>query len=153
MKKFYVLIISLFCITASVFSQTAETTLQDAKRASISVGFLQGGGSLVGADLEYLVTSRFGVQAGAGFVGFGGGLNYHLKPDIRSSYISLQYWHQGFGQSFAQNVIGPNFVYRAKKWFTAQIGFGFPLSQGPALADYDQPSIMLMYSIGVYFPF
>ena len=123
------------------------------KRNSITIGILQGGGSLIGADFEALLSRQFGIQIGAGFVGFGAGLNYHLKPSIRSSFLSLQYWNQGIGASFAQNVIGGAFVFRGKKLLTGQLGLGFPLSKGPAMRDdYVQPPVMLLYSIGIYFP-
>jgi len=144
----------LICISTNLFSQEEQVSEQTEKRNSITIGILQGGGSLIGADMEFLLTDRFGFQIGAGLVGFGGGLNYHFKPSIRSSFISLQYWNQGIGNSFAQNEIGPNFVYRGKKWFTAQIGLGVPLEKGPAMPDdFVQPPVMLMYSIGAYIPF
>lgn len=130
-----ILIIILICISANLFSQVEQVSEYAEKISSITIGILQGGGSMVGADVEFLLTDRFGLQIGAGYVGFGGGLNYHFKPSIRSSFISLQYWNQGIGDSFSQNVIGPNFVYRGKKWFTAQIGLGVPLKKGPALPD------------------
>lgn len=149
-----ILIMILICISTNLFSQEEQISEQTEKRNSITIGILQGGGSLIGADMEFLLTDRFGFQIGAGLVGFGGGLNYHFKPSIRSSFISLQYWNQGIGDSFAQNVIGPNFVYRGKKWFTAQIGLGVPLEKGPAMPDdFVQPPVMLMYSIGAYIPF
>ncbi len=117
-------------------------------------GILQGGGSLVGADFEIFVSRQLGIQVGAGFTGYGAGVNYHLKPSIRSSFVSLQYWHQGIADSFAQSAVGPNFVYRAKKWFTCQLGLGLPLAEGPALPDdFEQPPVMLLYSIGAYLPF
>ncbi len=144
----------LICISTNLFSQEGQVSEQTEKRNSITIGILQGGGSLIGADMEFLLNDRFGFQIGAGLVGFGGGLNYHFKPSIRSSFISLQYWNQGIGDSFTQNVVGPNFVYRGKKWFTAQIGLGVPLQKGPAMPDdFVQPPVMLMYSIGAYIPF
>ena len=144
----------LICISTNLFSIEEQVSEQPEKRNSITIGILQGGGSLIGVDIEFLLTNRFGIQIGAGLVGFGGGLNYHFKPSIRSSFISLQYWNQGIGDSFAQNAIGPNFVYRGKKWFTAQIGLGVPLEKGPAMPDdFVQPPVMLMYSIGAYIPF
>lgn len=152
MKK--ILFITMICISTNLFSQTEQEDTQIEKRSSITIGILQGGGSLIGADLEFLLTDRFGIQVGAGIVGFGGGINYHFKPSIRSSFISLQYWNQGIGDSFTQNVIGPNFVYRGKKWFTAQFGLGVPLEKGPAFPkNTEQPPVMLLYSIGAYIPF
>lgn len=149
-----ILIMILICISTNLFSQEEQVIEQLEKRCSLTIGILQGGGSLIGADIELLLTKQFGFQLGAGFTGFGGGLNYHFKPSIRSSFISFQYWNQGIGVSFAQNAIGPNFVYRGKKCFTAQIGLGVPLEKGPAMPDdFVQPPVMLMYSIGGYIPF
>lgn len=120
----------------------------------ITTGILHGGGSLVGFDLETMLGRNVAVQAGAGFVGFGGGLNFHFRPDIRSSFISMQYWHQGFGESFSQSLVGANYVFRARKLFTLTGGFGFPLDKGPAWpANQEQPPVMLTYAIGLYFPF
>lgn len=119
----------------------------------ITVGVLNGGGSLIGFDVEAVFASRFGLQVGAGLVGYGAGLNYHLKPTGRSSFISFQYWHQGIDGSHTQTVVGPNFVYRSRKWFCAQLGVGNTLEKGPAWPeDMEQPTIILMYAIGAYFP-
>ncbi|MBC7196862.1 MAG: hypothetical protein H5U39_06385 [Deferribacterales bacterium] len=149
-----ILLFILICISTNLFSQEQQAGEQAEKRNSVTIGILQGGGSLVGADFEFLLSDRFGFQLGAGLIGFGGGLNYHFKPSIRSSFISLQYWNQGIGSSFAQNAIGSTFVYRGKKWFTFQIGLGVPLQKGPAMPDdYELPPVMLLYSIGAYIPF
>lgn len=148
-----ILIMTLIFISTNIFSQE-KVSEEPEKRSSITIGVLQGGGSLLGADIGFLLTDRFGYQIGAGFIGFGGGLNLHLKPSIRSSFISLQYWNQGIGDYFAQSIIGLNFVYRGNKWFSAQIGFGMTLDEGPAWPDHiKQPPVLLMYSIGVYTPF
>lgn len=149
MKQVFIILLTI-CLTTNLFAQTEQLE----KRNSVTIGILQGGGSLVGADVEFLLTNQFGLQVGAGIIGFGGGLNYHLKPSIRSSFISLQYWNQGIGDSFSQNVIGSSIVYRGPKWFTAQLGLGVPLQKGPALpSNYEQPPVMLLYSIGAYIPF
>jgi hypothetical protein len=149
----FIIIIILFCgLSVNLFSQIRSDTIF-LKKASVTIGILNGGGSLIGIDYESLITKRIGVQIGAGLVGFGGGINYHLKPNIRSSFISLQYWHQGFGELFAQDAIGPSFVYRGKKWLTFQIGIGANIQQGPAYPkNLDKQPIMLLYSIGAYFP-
>ena len=125
--------------------------LEREKKMAIYFGILNGGGSLIGADIEYLVTKHIGLQAGAGLVGYGFAMNYHFKPNIKSSGISLNYWHQGIGDSYVQSLFGSTYVYRSKKWFTFQVGLGIPLDTGPALpAGTVLPSIMLMYSIGGY---
>ena len=127
---------------------------ESAEKYAITLGFLQGGGSLIGVDLEYLVGEKIGIQAGGGFVGFGAGLNYHLQPDIRSSFITLGYWHQGIGDSFAQSVLGPSFVFRAKRFLQAQLGIGYRLNSGPSLpSQFADTDVMLLYAIGLYFPF
>jgi hypothetical protein len=118
----------------------------------ITIGILEGGGSLIGMDAEIILHKNFGFQVGAGFFGFGGGLNIHFKPAPRSSFVSLQYWHQGFSDSYTQSLLGPCYVYRGRKWFTAQIGLGFPLEKGPKFPENTvQPPVMLTYAIGIYF--
>ncbi|MFO7370646.1 MAG: hypothetical protein R6X09_10285, partial [Bacteroidales bacterium] len=80
-------------------------------------------------------------------------VNFHLKPDVRSSFVSIQYWHQGIEENFAQSLIGPSFVFRAKRIFTAQIGLGFVLEKGPAWPSSEtQPPVILTYSLGLFFP-
>lgn len=130
----------------------AKSDLPGAERIAITLGFLQGGGALIGGDLEVLATDRIGLQLGGGFVGYGLALNYHFKPQIRSSALSLVYWHQGFGgDTFAQSAIGGTFLFRAKKLFTAQLGLGYRLDSGPALPEgIDDVPVMLLYSIGLY---
>ncbi len=120
--------------------------------SAMSIGFLNGGGGLLGADLEILLNDRVGIQLGAGFISYGAAINFHLKPGIRTSFVSLQYLNQGTGQNFAQNAIGPSIGYRGKRWFTYQLGLAKTLSKGPAFpADREQPSVMFTYSIGAYF--
>jgi hypothetical protein len=148
MKKLLLIIVAFFLSTA-ILAQV--DSLKNEKNSFVTIGILQGGGSLVGLDYEILLTNTIGLQAGAGLFGFGGGLNFHFRPSIRSSLISLQYWHQGIGDSFAQSAIGPNYVFRGNKWFTFQIGLGLPLDKGPAMPDdFKQPPVMLLYSIGAY---
>ncbi len=156
MKQF--LIILMLCLSVSSFAQLinvneqSENTAYEPK-AAFTVGVFQGGGGIVGADFEFLLNDRIGLQIGAGLVSFGAAINYHFKPTIRSSFISLSYWHQGVGDSFTQDILGPSYVFRGKKWFTFNIGFGFPLSKGPAWPkSLEQSPIMLTYGIGVYFP-
>ncbi|MDH5366937.1 MAG: hypothetical protein OEW67_08125 [Cyclobacteriaceae bacterium] len=149
MKKGIVLLLMLFSIFHS-YSQ-GDNNLDE--RSCITFGLLQGGGSLAGADLELLVGNRLGLQIGGGFVGYGAGLNFHLKPSIRSNFISLAYWHQGLNDSYTQSLAGPTFVWRGKKWFTAQMGIGATLEKGPAWpVDIEHPPVQLMYSIGAYIP-
>ena len=68
--------------------------------------------------------------------------------------MSLQYWHQGFGDYYAQSLAGINYVFRGKKWLTFQIGVGAALEEGPAWPSdkLEQPPVMLMYALGFYLP-
>jgi hypothetical protein len=128
--------------------------VEEPLKNNITFGILQGGGSIIGFDYERLVTDRIGLQLGAGLFGAGAGVNFHLKPEIRSSFISLAYWHQGFGDFHAQSIAGSTFVYRANKWFTAQFGLDKTLTQGPAWpTEIQQSNVILLYSIGGYIPF
>ena len=59
---------------------------------------MQGGESLIGFDIEGLVTKRVGLQVGFGLLGYGGAVTYHLKKDnIKSHAIAMNYLHQGYG--------------------------------------------------------
>ncbi len=131
------------------------------KKRALTLGILQGGGSLIGIDLELLLTRKIGIQFGGGFFGYGIGVNYHLEPRVNSSFFSLSYWHQGLLNTYAQSVLGPTFVFRAKKIFTAQLGFGYVIELGPAMEGWfeskgkkikDYPPVILLYSIGIYIP-
>ena len=153
MKQLLILLFVLVSFQLHAQSQTGPNDAELPKRAALTFGFLQGGGSLAGADLEFMGSRNIGFQIGVGYIGFGAGLNYHFKPNIRSSFVSLMYWNQGIGDTFTQNVIGLNYVYRGKRWLTFQIGLGKPLSEGPALPyNFDQPNFMAMYAIGIYKP-
>lgn len=152
------IVILSFCLILAfnVFGQ--ETTLVEPlpvkeTKVAITLGILQGGGSLLGADFEVMLSNRVSVQAGAGLIGFGGGVNYHLKPTISSSMISLAYWHQGIGTSYTQSMLGPTYVFRARKIFTAQLGLGALLEEGPARpSKLSNTPVMILYSIGIYLP-
>lgn len=127
--------------------------LIDRKRRAATIGFLNGGGSLIGVDLEFLLGRNFGFYVGGGLVGFGGGLTYHLKNDqIASSYFAVRYMHQGVGDSHYATYLGPAFVFRAKKILEASIGVGYVLEKGPG-ANSDLPDALLTYTLGAFFSF
>lgn len=143
----FVLNISSFC----QYSHVSESSPDE--RAAVTIGLLNGGGGLIGADFEYLVNDKIGITAGIGFVSWQAGLNYHLKMGgVRSSYINIGYWHQGMGDTYVQSILGPSFIFRARKIFQAQIGVGAQLETGPAYSI-DETPIVLMYSVGIYIPF
>lgn len=112
MKKLLLLFIG--CLTASISSAQFTQYTESESFSAISVGFLNGGGGLVGLDLEIMMNDRLGIQFGAGLVSYGAALNFHLKPGIRTSFLSIQYLNQGTGDSFTQNAIDPASVIGAK---------------------------------------
>lgn len=69
MKKTLLLFV-LVAFTMSAFSQMRKD--EDSPKAALTVGILQGGGSLLGADLEVLLGKRFGIQGGIGLNSVGG---------------------------------------------------------------------------------
>ena len=144
----------LFVILAILLTVPAMAQREPSpKKACISAGVLQGGGGIIGADFEYLFSEHFSAQVGAGLVSYGGAFNYHFKPFINSSMLSLCYFHQGIGNSYSTSWLGPTFTYRAPKIFQAQTGMGYQVGIGPAASEQLKKSKLgLLYSIGVYFP-
>jgi hypothetical protein len=153
MRIFFLLVAFFLFLQTSYAQNTNTDSTSGADKICLTIGILQGGGSIIGLDAEGLVAERLGLQLGAGLIGYGAAINYHFKPTIRSSFLSLTYSHQGFGNTYTQSIIGPTYVYRSKKWFTAQIGIGRRVGKGPALdqKEYDKTPIVLLYSIGAYF--
>lgn len=150
MKKLLLIAIVLCsCLYAS--AQDVGTNI---KRNCLTIGILQGGGSLIGFDYEFMPFSHLGLQAGAGFKGLGCGINYHFKPWSKSSFLSFQYWHQGIDKTYVQSLIGPSYVFRLKRNFTLQLGIGFLVDKGPNYYSAFKKEIpaMLTYAIGVYLP-
>jgi len=138
-------------------TQTGGNTKFDGeKRTSINVGVLMGGGSLIGADLEFLVGKRIGLQLGAGISSVGLGINCHLQPCINSQFVSIQYWHQGFGDNHYASYLGPTYNFRARKILQLGVGFGAVLTKGPmwktTYTDKNEPPFVLIYNIGLFFP-
>lgn len=123
------------------------------EEGAFTFGILQGGGGIVGIEIESLISKYVGVHIGAGVVSFGGGLDVHFKPTAQSSYVSLQYWHQGFKEDFVQSLLGPSFVWRSKFGLTAQIGIGFTVDRSRlGIATVGDNFGMLTYAIGYYVP-
>ncbi len=164
MRPILISFIFIVACFSHLFSQE-QVQLQEEQKPierfdhAITVGVLQGGGSLVGVDFEQLIGSKIGVQVGAGLIGFGAGVNYHFQPTSTSSGISLQFWNQGSGgDKLSQRVVGITYLYRSEGGFTAQLGLGSVVTRGKIMDDYykdkgitNPPTVILMYSIGWYF--
>ncbi|MDR2843542.1 MAG: hypothetical protein LBV57_02715 [Candidatus Symbiothrix sp.] len=137
------------------YSQEVPTESSE-ELSAFNIGVLMGGGSLIGVDFEFLIPkSRLSLQAGVGISSFGAGFNYHLKDGINSSFVSLQYWNQGFGDNHYASYMGPMFVYRHKKLFQCGIGIGSIMDKGPLWKDLTEKqqkvTTALLYNIGLYF--
>jgi hypothetical protein len=149
--KFNIIAFSLLFLSLNCFSQkVVETELN--QKGAINAGVLMGGGGLIGGDFEAMVAPKIGLQLGVGLGSFGGGINYHFKPNINSSFASIQYWQQGMGASHFASYIGPMFVYRAKKLFQAGLGLGYIVDKGPTFSLKSDTKMILLYNVGVYFP-
>ncbi len=120
----------------------------------ITVGLLQGG-SIIGADVERRLFDGIGIQLGTGVFGFNTGLNFHFDPDINSSYVTLMYVNQGFGDLFVQSMFGPAYVHRWENGLSSQIGIGFLSGYGRKWGnrfdDNTPPGILPMIAIGYCF--
>ena len=107
MKKYLLVALLLAAFSVGAMAQREPSP----KKCAISAGVLQGGGGLVGVDFEAMIGSHFSAQAGVGLLSFGVGVNYHFKPFINSSMVSLVYWHQGLGDSHTVGWVGPQYTY------------------------------------------
>lgn len=134
---------------ASVAQDNSENDSLKLKN-SISVGLMHGGGSLLGADYERLIFRNFGGQFGFGLLAAGAGVNWHLKPEINCSFVSVQYWYQGWDGKFLQSVGSANFVYRSKKkWLTFQLGLGYRFRKGDHhIFKETKTSFLITYAVG-----
>lgn len=140
------------------YSVMADTTIADYySKSAFSVGVFLGGATFAGVEYEYMIGENFGVQAGVGYSGFSGGINYHFFPTIRSTYLSFQYTCKGIGNTdedwgYRNTLIGPAIVYRGKKWLTFNVGAGYVLDKGPAYTDNEDIKVRLTAGLGIYFP-
>jgi hypothetical protein len=151
MKHFIIL-----CLLILPFTKLCSQTEEDKPeiKAAFTAGILKGGGSIFGFEFEKQVYRNVGLQIGAGLSSLSAAFNIHFKPRLNSSFLSVQYAQQGMGLRFVQDIFSVSYVFRAKKYFACQIGYGWPLSRGPAYPKGKvQPSQLLVYAIGAYFPF
>lgn len=147
----YELFLLLKLLAASL---SAQAMYEPIAKNCITGGIMEGGGAFIGIDYERLILDRVGMQAGCGVIGspsLGAGINIHWQPDLTSPCIGLQYWQQGIRESFYQNAIGPCIVYRAPKWFTCQIGYGYRLNTGPVfIPERSSSKYVFTFALGVY---
>jgi len=162
MKNRIFILAILLSTTSLMYGQHAdsqnveENAVAEPQKFAVNVGFLMGGGSLIGLDLEFMIPrTRIGIQAGAGITSFGGGINYHLKDGINSPFVSVQYFYQGFGENHFASWLGPMFIYRTKRWFQGGIGLGSVLEKGQKWYVQSEKSqkvsASLLFHVGVFF--
>lgn len=162
LKKILILLSTIFLLSAPSLAAQEPVNTPDAendlyKNFALSIGFLKGGGSLVGAELEWLFADRFAATIGGGYLGVSAGLNYHFDSTVHSNYIGLFFFDQNVGQpDFEQMSTGVLFGTRGFGFLSAELGVGYTLRRGPKIIEQlggQNPSIMLVYNIGVYFAF
>ncbi len=112
---------------------------------------MMGGGGLLGADIEALVLPHVSCQMGVGRSSFGAALNYHFRPEIKSPFLSLQYWQLGRAANHIATYMGPMFIYRNSSIFQAGIGYGYVVDKGAANRQPDK-NFALMLQLGLCFP-
>jgi len=153
-KTIKVIIVLVFAFSTSLSAQISfDLNFFKKPKAAINFGYHSGGGGWAGFDLEYLPHKRIGVQGGVGILSYGLGLNYHLnKGGVRSSFIQLSYWHQGFGERHTQSLLGPTFVYRFKRFVQLQGGIGARVGTGPSFDTEISSPLAIMYSVSLYLP-
>lgn len=146
-------------VTPGIAGNAAEVPkLEKIKKQSFTLGFLNGGGSLVGLDYQALLgSSNVALQIGAGFIGWDIGVNYYFEPDMHSEYLSFAYWSQGGGDRYVK-YLGVTYGFKAFGWLNGQIGLGYTLEVSEGMAEAledagaaEMPDVLLLYSIGVYF--
>jgi hypothetical protein len=76
----------------SVFELHSSENKYEGRTSTVTIGILQGGGGLIGADYETLISEQWGVSVGAGLVSYGTAIHYHFKPSITSDSLA-QVWH------------------------------------------------------------
>ena len=150
MKKNTLLIVFLFSFYAG-YAQKTDTIPEPTDK--FTVGIFQGGGSLLGFDLEKMITKNIGFSVGAGFIAYGAALHYHFKPSINSSSLAFNYMHQGIADTYVQSIVGPSYVFRISKRFSGQFGIGGIIDKGPKFAeiyeDKEDPDLLFIYSLGI----
>ena len=139
-------------LLASNYGQGVTIEKFNQEKTAITVGILNGGG-LLGAEVETLITSRIGAHVGVGFIGFCAGLDYHFRPTVNSSSITLQLRNQGIGEIHTDTSLGLGLTLR-KYHIALQIGAAYKLKQGPNTIDnWNTSTIIPQISLGYFSPF
>jgi hypothetical protein len=122
---------------------------------AVTFGLLQGG-ALVGIDYEVRFGEVFGLQAGMGFVGAAGAMNFHFHRGTNGLFLSFNYKNVGFGYV---STVGVELGLRAfvnEYWgFNFQLGYGFfvdrSLRYQQDFRELNRLPGLLTYSFGLVF--
>ena len=155
MKKLIIIIALLL----NVFELHSSENKYEGRTSLLTVGFLQGGGGLIGGDYETLISEQWGLSVGIGLASYGTAIHYHFKPSITSHSLALTYWNQGFKASDTTNYLGLSYVMRSKtSGWSGQLGIGYVMHMSEThkkilketFGSNDIP-YALLYSIGYMF--
>jgi hypothetical protein len=117
------------------------------------IGFLKGGGSIIGMDVEIPIGIGAGVYFGAGYKGFGSGINFYFERDPNKTHkgygLSTGYIHQGWGDSFAGSMVGASLFYKMRKGISLDLGLSRLISIGNF--NYYGKEYVITYSAGLRF--
>lgn len=129
-------------------SKVEEIKEESGGKTFFELGFLKAG-ALVGTELEITTSERVSLYVGAGFKGFGGGLNIYANEGFEGSGFKVGYFQQGWGSTFAGSIAGVSFFYKMKPGISLDLGIGKIISRGNF--DYGGKSFILIYSLGFRF--
>ena len=154
MKRFVVFLV--FFLSSFI---TASDNKYEGVISTNTVGFLQGGGGLIGVDHERMLSDHWGASAGIGIFSFGFAIHYHIEPSLVSNSIALVYWNQGLEETMSARYLGLTYVFRSKtSGWSGQLGLGSVLYRSKKLQEElertlgsDLPSVVALYSIGYMF--
>jgi hypothetical protein len=155
MSKKIIVEVLIFMVALCVYAQQDDSY---SKKNAITIGILQGGGGLVGFDYEKLIIDNIGIQIGAGLISVEGGLTIHFQNTTKSDAIWIGAWNQGIpGDTNSICYTGVSYIFRTRKWFTAQLGFAYIPYIGDKAKDTlgssfnsEKTKFALLYSIGWY---
>lgn len=119
---------------------------------SVSAGLTNGINSMLSANINYMPGNVIGWQLGAGMEGVGAALNFHLRQEVNSPAITVNYWYNGLGNNYEQSVFGMTYMHRTQRYLSTQLGLGYiTTSDGNFNNNARDSGIVILYSLGVYF--
>jgi hypothetical protein len=134
-----------------------QDSLSESKgRNVLAVGYQLGGLSLIGVEYEIRFHNYFGINFGAGFRGYTGGMKVHTGPKKNNPFFLVSYKDGGFGliQTAGVEYGGRWIIFKKKDaGFIFQGGLAKVMNIDPDFAKYlykgnKAPDILLSIGIG-----